>query len=114
MLRNDSSGFLLMEVLLAVAIFSIALVALIQSQAASLRQNETALNLSLAAFVGYRHLEMLPDYQVDDNELSPEKFQIVRESRSLADNLEKILITVSWKEHGTKKELQIDTLRASY
>ncbi|MDD5258576.1 MAG: prepilin-type N-terminal cleavage/methylation domain-containing protein [bacterium] len=111
---KSNSGFLLIEVLLAVSIFSIGLVVLIQSQAAALRHNETARNLSLASLKGYYYLEVLPDFTAENDEISSDKFQVNVEAQAVSADLEKKVIIISWTEHGSKKELQIDTLRAIY
>lgn len=104
--KNKKSGFLLIEVLIAVTILSVGLVILIQSMANCLHQNETTLNLGLATLLGYQEL------CVPQKGSYMDEFQAKTSTEKITDNLDKISINISWKEHSEERSLQFESFKA--
>ena len=114
-------GFTLLEVLVALAILSIALVALISQQAASIDRGNEARIITKAAFVAQERMAGLvaqerlrvgeEEGEVPDS-IPPFQWRTVVEDAD-TEGMKKITVVVLWKEGDKERDVRYVTYVAS-
>ncbi len=116
-LRRNSQGFTLLEVMVALAIISTSLVVLLSSQNSNITRSHYADSLAKAAMLAQKIIS-----ESDMNKLMDSKSEGSEESGnivftwekmvtpSMVEGLKKLTVLVSW---GNGKEYKLETYRAS-
>lgn len=99
---NNNSGFSLIEVMVAIAIFSLGLLAVFSMQINSIRANTRAFAVTDASQLAFRSMEweLMPGTKDDQYKPSQTRFDApdVTISPSTLGNAEKLTVTVKWDD----------------
>ena len=116
-----SRGFTLLEVLVALAVLSIALVALISQQAASIDRGNEARIITKAAFLAQEYMTGLisqerlregeEEGEVPDS-IPPFQWRTLVEDAD-AEGMKKLTVVVLWKEGDKERDVRFVTYVAS-
>ena len=121
--RSDETGFTLVEILLALTIFSFGMLSVASMQAASINGNATSANTTDATWQAITRIEELMETDYDDATLNAGTttetvtppaipaitYTITKEvtANDLIDNTKSISITVQWTERGTQRQINV-------
>jgi len=126
---NGEHGYTLLEVLIAISIFMVGILAIGSMQASALKGNSVAGGVTQAVEIAQRHIEeiMSIEYDPDDptEELTPgpttfeetifgNTYTVTRvvAAHPSISNAITIQVRVAWRDYGVNKEIVYDTLRA--
>jgi len=122
---KSEKGFMLAEVVLAILIISVALVAIIGMLTQAIQANFMAIHYTEAANLAQKQLELLkihpPQYWAgftlpivwqDQTQLPPPRYTLITNAflSTIDEHLVQVTVTVSWQERGTTCWLQFVTL----
>ena len=122
---NGEHGYTLLEVLVAISIFMVGILAIGSMQASALKGNSVAGGVTQAVEIAQRHIEEI--MSIPAAELTPDTPTTFKEppifgntytvTRVVAahpsiSNAITIQVRVAWRDYGVNKEIVYDTLRA--
>lgn len=116
--RNNRDGFMLLEIMVAMAILSISLVLILESLSALLERNREIFDMSIAGLVAQEQLSSiyLREYQKDT---TSEKgsgnypgFDWSVELRPVDEHLDEAFLTVTWVKRRQERKFETTTLLA--
>lgn len=116
--REENSGFTLLEVMVALALIGIALVAILRSLAMSVDVSNESKNISIATLLAkgkMAELESLgfPDVEEASGDFGEESpgFRWERSvSETGVEDLRKIVVRIIWQGNGNDKKVELVTL----
>lgn len=120
--KFNDKGFTLMEVLIAIAIFSIGILGVASLQISSVNYNSYARKVTEATTLGVETMENLMILPYDADELDPgaNPQQIVNDPYTVSWNvtedtglsLKTINMTVTWSERGNTKRIFLNYMKS--
>ncbi|MDD5132182.1 MAG: type II secretion system protein [bacterium] len=118
MKNNDHNGFMLIEILIALAILSLGLVVLIQSMSSTLKTVSKSWRLVEATNLAESKLAQIRsgycDYGVSRGDFGDSNpgFSWEIEALPAFEHVDKISLKILWSENDEKKNILIETLLA--
>jgi type II secretion system protein I len=115
----SKKGFSLIELMVALAILGIAALGIFQAYTVGFQSMTDAKDRTVATNIAQKKLEEVknsvkvayPYYNIGYQELNGKTFTIIVATNSKEDNLEQVIVTVSWKNrNGIEKNVQLETL----
>lgn len=117
-IKKSDAGFTLVEILIAISIFAIGMLAIASMQISGLQGNATANALSGAAAWGADRVETLIALPYDHADLDPGVVKTATEGRYTIewlvvegvplDNVKTIAVTVKWTDRNLAKQLVLN------
>ncbi|MBI5554405.1 MAG: hypothetical protein HY920_00945 [Elusimicrobia bacterium] len=118
MKNNNQDGFMLLEILLALAILSLGLVVLIQAMSAALRTTSHSLKVIKAKTLAESKLAQIQPGSYaygpsrgDFGDSDPD-FTWEIEARPAFEHVDKISLKIQWPENNEKKDILVEVLQA--
>ncbi len=117
--KLSKNGFTLVELMVAVAILGIASIGIFQAFTVGFQAMADSKDRTVATNIAQKKLEEVinsvsvayPYYSIGYQELNGKTFTIIVVTNSKEDNLEQVIVTVSWKNrNGIEKNVQLETL----
>ncbi len=116
---GEPHGFTLIEVMIALVIFTFGILAVIGMQGTSIQGNMSAQNISEAAMLATNQVEELIGASYDDAGLSvgshgPEYEDIYQREWTVAtntDNTKSVEITIQWNEGSQSRQVTYDLIK---
>ena len=115
----SKKGFTLVELMVAVAILGIASIGIFQAYTTGFQAMADSKDRTVATNIAQKKLEEIknsvkvayPYYSIGYSELNGKTFTIITVTNPKEDNLEQVIVTVSWKNrNGVEKNVQLETL----
>jgi type IV pilus modification protein PilV len=116
--RNRSAGFTLLEIMIALLVFAIGILATVSMQISSLKGNGIARSNTEAAAIASSVVEELRTLPFQDLRLSAQVHQLpdigrnavsyTVQDNAIVDNSKLIRVTVGWKEGTVNRTVDID------
>ena len=115
----SKKGFTLVELMVAVAILAIAAIGIFQAYTTGFQAMADSKDRTVATNIAQKKLEEVknsvsvayPYYSIGYSELNGKTFTIITVTNPKEDNLEQVIVTVSWKNrNGIEKNVQLETL----
>ena len=117
-IKKSEAGFTLLEILIAISIFAVGMLAVASMQISGLQGNATANVLSGAAAWGADRVETLIALPYDHADLDPGVVKTATEGRYTIewqvtegvplDNIKTIAVTVKWTDRNLAKQLVLN------
>ena len=117
--RSNLSGFSLIELMVAVAILAVASIGIFQAFTVGFQAMADSKDRTVATNIAQKKLEEVknsvsvayPYYSIESQELNGKTFTIKVATNPKEENLEQVIVTVSWKNrNGIEKNVQLETL----
>ena len=119
---SNSEGFTLIEVLIAMTIFSVGILAVAVMQINSINGNASARKVTEASTVASNCLEQLMTLPYTDSDLSTDSHQqtigrftldwVVTDNTAV-DNTKTVNVIVGWNDHGTNRNVSMHQIIAN-
>ena len=118
--RNNELGFTLIEVLVALSIFAIGILAVVSMQVMAVEENTLSRRMTEGSHLALGKMEELSGLDYTDSNLNAGSHELIQDDYRMTwdvtDNeplsdTKKIEITVQWNEKGTNKRVVLTSFK---